>query len=77
MTEMLRINILQDAEILDAEILKKFFSVSRPLRTYFKVDAEMDMGTVPICRSASRSYTPGSGPLEVLPDLEHSGTSKK
>ena len=34
----------------------------------------MDMGPVLIIRSSSRSY---SGPLEVLPGLEHSGTSKK
>ena len=34
----------------------------------------MDRGTVLQCRSSSRSY---SGPLEILPGLEHSGTSKK
>ena len=64
----IKINILQDAEIL-----KKFFSasISTPLS---HLDAEMDMGTVLIIRSSSRSY---SGPLEVLPGLERSGTSKK
>ena len=63
----IKINILQDAEIL-----KKFFPVSStPLLV---LDAEMDMGTVPIIRSSSRT---NSGPLEVLPGLEHSGTSKK
>ena len=38
------------------------------------LDAEMDMGPVLIIRSSSRT---NSGPLEVLPVLEHSGTSKK
>ena len=63
----IKINILQDAGIQ-----KLFFPVSStPL---WVLDAEMDMGTAPIIRSASRTY---SGPLEVLPGLEHSGTSKK
>ena len=63
----IKINILQDAGVL-----KKFFSVSStPL---YHLDAEMDMGAALIIRSASRWY---SGPLEVLPGLEHSGTSKK
>ena len=63
----IKINILQDAGIQ-----KLFFPVSStPLLV---LDAEMDRGAAPIIRSASRTY---SGPLEVLPGLEHSGTSKK
>ena len=63
----IKINILQDAGVL-----KKFFPVSStPLLV---LDAEMDMGTVPICRSASRT---NSGPLEVLPGLDHLDSGKK
>ena len=63
----IKINILQDAGIQ-----KLFFpGSSTPL---WVLDAEMDMGTVLIIRSSSRTH---SGPLEVLPGLEHSGTSKK
>ena len=47
--------------------------VSRSCTPLLVLDAEMDRGTVPICRSASRT---NSGPQIVLPGLEHSGTSK-
>ena len=65
----IKINILQDAGIQ-----KLFFPVSSTPLWVLHVDAEMDMGTVLIIRSSSRTH---SGPLEVLPGLEHSGTSKK
>ena len=45
----IKINILQDAGIL-----KKFFPVSSTPLLVLHVDAEMDMGTVLICRSSSK-----------------------
>ena len=63
----IKINILQDAGIQ-----KLFFPVSStPLLV---LDAEMDMGAALICRSSSRT---NSGPLEVLPGLDHLDSGKK
>ena len=63
----IKINILQDAGLL-----KKFFPVSRTPLSH--LDAEMDRGTAPIIRSASRW---DSGVLEVLPGLDHLDSGKK